>query len=85
MNLNSDIRKKYTHLKNLFTEMNRVLVAYSGGIDSTLLLKIGTDQLGDNCVGAIAVSASLSKNEHKEALVMGQSIGAHLFELKQMS
>ena len=81
MKLNSDIRIKYSHLKSLFAEMNRVLVAYSGGIDSTLLLKIGTDQLGDNCIGVIAVSASLSKNEHKEALEMGQSIGAHLFEL----
>jgi pyridinium-3,5-biscarboxylic acid mononucleotide sulfurtransferase len=82
MKLNSDIRKKYNHLKGLFTEMNRVLVAYSGGIDSTLLLKVGTDQLGDDCIGAIAVSASLSVNEHKDALEVGRNIGAHLFELE---
>jgi uncharacterized protein len=47
-----------------------------------LLLKVGTEQLGENCVGVIAVSASLSKNEHKEALELAQQIGAHIYELE---
>ncbi|MEM9506190.1 MAG: TIGR00268 family protein, partial [Cyanobacteria bacterium P01_E01_bin.35] len=38
---------KLTQLKNLFQEMERALIAYSGGVDSTLVAKIAYDVLGD--------------------------------------
>ena len=41
----------------------RVAVAYSGGIDSTLVLKVAHDELGDNAVGFTAVSASMPHYE----------------------
>ena len=82
MILNSDVLTKYNNLKSLLSDMGQVLVAYSGGIDSTLLLKIGTDLLGTDCLGVIAISPSISKREHQEALETSKSIGAHLLEIE---
>jgi uncharacterized protein len=49
------IEEKYTHLKEIFRAMGRVVVAYSGGVDSSLLLKVAKDTLGDG--NAVAVTA----------------------------
>ena len=80
--LNTHLEAKYDHLIRLFEKMRRVLIAYSGGIDSTLLLKVGTDQLGKNCIGVIAVSGSLAKNEYIEALEIAGMINANIIEVK---
>ena len=36
---------KHQHLQKLLKEMGRVLIAFSGGVDSTLLLKVAKDVL----------------------------------------
>ena len=46
---------KLNHLKGLLTKMGGVLVAYSGGVDSTLVLKVAMDTLGRD--GVLAVTA----------------------------
>ena len=38
--MNQDLRNKYNQLKEFFLEHEEVVIAYSGGVDSTLLLKI---------------------------------------------
>ena len=80
--LNTHLEAKYDHLIRLFKKMHRVLVAYSGGIDSTLLLKVGTDQLGKKCTGVIAVSVSLAKDEYVEAIEIAGMINANILEVK---
>lgn len=80
--LNTHLEAKHDHLIRLFKKMRRVLIAYSGGIDSTLLLKVGTDQLSKNCIGVIAVSGSLAKNEYIEALEIAGMINANIIEVK---
>lgn len=64
----------------MLLEMERVAVAYSAGIDSTLLLKVAHDTLGENAIGLTAVSASLPALEKEEAAQLAQQIGArHVF------
>lgn len=56
-----------------------LLVAFSGGVDSTLLLKVAHTVLGDRAGGAIAVSASLPASELGEAKGLASLIGAVLY------
>lgn len=59
--------------------LGRVAVAYSGGVDSTLVLKAAIDALGkDNVVALLAVSPSLPQLEKEEAVTLAAELGARL-------
>ncbi len=77
----SEADVKLVRLQDILTEMDSVLVAYSGGVDSVLLLKVATMTLGERAVGAIGVSASLAEDEYKEALEIAEQIGARVMEV----
>ncbi len=66
---------KLTQLKTIFTEMERALIAYSGGIDSTLVAKVAYDVLGDRALAVTAVSPSLLPEELEDAKVQAATIG----------
>lgn len=68
-------------LKSLIKGLDRVLIAYSGGIDSTLVLKLAHDYLGENAAAAIAVSPSLAKHDLEDARRVAREIGCQLVEL----
>ncbi len=53
------IEEKLGRLKEIFQSMGRVLVAFSGGVDSTLLLKVARDTLGDKNVLAVTALSPL--------------------------
>jgi uncharacterized protein len=56
------------------------LVAFSGGVDSTFLLKVAVEELGEKAVALTALSASVAEDEREEAAALGRKIGArHLF------
>lgn len=74
----SDLDEKRARLEQIIDEMGRVIVAFSAGVDSTLVLKVAHDRLGDNALGVTAVSPSLPKSELKEAIELAQLIGARL-------
>ncbi len=66
---------KLTQLRNLFVEMDRALIAYSGGIDSTLVAKIAYDVLGDRALAVTAKSPSLLPEELEDATIQAATIG----------
>jgi len=66
---------KLTQLQALFAQMERALIAYSGGIDSTLVAKIAFDVLGDRALAVTAESPSLLPEDLEEALIQAATIG----------
>jgi pyridinium-3,5-biscarboxylic acid mononucleotide sulfurtransferase len=69
------IELKLEKLRNLFSEMERAAIAYSGGIDSTLVAKVAYDVLGDRALAITAKSPSLLPEELEDAIAQAQSIG----------
>ncbi|GAB4329698.1 MAG: ATP-dependent sacrificial sulfur transferase LarE [Leptolyngbyaceae cyanobacterium] len=69
------LEQKLEQLRALFAEMDRALIAYSGGIDSTLVAKVAWDVLGDRALAVTAVSPSLLPEDLQEACIQAQEIG----------
>ena len=69
------LEQKLEQLKVLFAQMDRALIAYSGGIDSTLVAKIACDVLGDRALAVTAVSPSLLPEELEDARIQAAEIG----------
>ncbi len=55
--------------------MGRVLIAYSGGVDSAFLLRVARDEIGENAVPFIGLSPSLMPEEHDSALELARQMG----------
>ncbi|MGP1386765.1 MAG: ATP-dependent sacrificial sulfur transferase LarE [Thainema sp.] len=66
---------KLDQLTALFSEMEQALVAYSGGIDSTLVAKVAYDVLCDRALAITAVSPSLLPEDLEDAKVQAATIG----------
>ncbi|NJR52028.1 MAG: ATP-dependent sacrificial sulfur transferase LarE [Leptolyngbyaceae cyanobacterium CSU_1_3] len=67
--------QKLDQLKALFAEMENALIAYSGGIDSTLVAKIAWDVLGDRAIAVTAESPSLLPEDLQDARIQAAEIG----------
>lgn len=68
---------KLTKLKKILKSLKSVLIAYSGGVDSTFLLKIAVDTLGSkNVLAVTARSETYPHREFKEAKKLARQIGA---------
>jgi pyridinium-3,5-biscarboxylic acid mononucleotide sulfurtransferase len=80
--LNGETRAKYERLQAILREMESVLIAYSGGVDSALLLKVARDVLGERAVGAIAASPAYADEETEGAIGAAAQMGIPLITLE---
>ncbi len=72
----SEAYEKYEKLKTILREMGSVLVAFSGGVDSTFLLRVAHDLLGGRAVAFTATSPTYPETEFFESVALAREIGA---------
>ncbi|MBR3634557.1 MAG: ATP-dependent sacrificial sulfur transferase LarE [Lachnospiraceae bacterium] len=70
-----ELLEKYEKLKEYFKDLGSVAIAYSSGVDSTLLLYTAYDVLKDRCLAVTASSCSFPKRELNEATDFCKKIG----------
>jgi pyridinium-3,5-biscarboxylic acid mononucleotide sulfurtransferase len=70
------LQSKYNDLKTALSSLGRVLVCFSGGVDSTFLLKVAFDELGrNNVLALIAQSKTYPRHECDAAIALAAQIG----------
>ncbi len=75
---NLDWRERLERLRALLASLPVAVVAYSGGVDSSLLLRVAHEQLGERALGVIGRSDSYALRELEQALAQADVIGAQI-------
>jgi uncharacterized protein len=73
--MQASLQAKYDHLCNLITEAGSAIIAFSGGVDSTFLLKVCVDKVGEKALAITARSETFPERELKEAKTLAGLIG----------
>jgi uncharacterized protein len=74
--MQESLQEKYDHLCNIVVQADSAIIAFSGGVDSTFLLKVCVDELGERALAVTARSETFPVRELKEAKTLARQIGA---------
>lgn len=77
-----DAEDKLKKLQGILKSMGSVVVAFSGGVDSTFLVKVSKDILGDNVLAVTASSLTFPEREMNEAVEFAKKVGARHMVIK---
>ena len=76
--MSTPVNEKYHRLQSILREMGSVVIGYSGGVDSTFLLKVACDVLGSNAIAVIGRSETYPTSEYEDAVRVAREIGARI-------
>lgn len=79
--LSQRTEEKYERLRSILCDLGAVAIGYSGGVDSTLLLKVARDVLGAKALAVIGKSATYPTAEYEEAVTLAKSFSARYIEV----
>lgn len=74
--MDQQLQPKLDKLRALFTPMRSVMVAFSGGVDSTFLLKVAHDTIGERAIALTTTSPTMPEQDRDTAIKMAHQIGA---------
>jgi pyridinium-3,5-biscarboxylic acid mononucleotide sulfurtransferase len=78
-----DIHQKFSSLQSTLKKLGRAVVAYSGGVDSSFLLKVAVDTMGaENVIACIGISPSLAASQKATALKTAKTIEVAVRQIK---
>lgn len=84
--MQASLQKKYDHLRNIIIKADSAIIAFSGGVDSTFLMKVCVDELGERALAVTARSETFPDRELQEAKDLARLIGAEhlIIETKEL-
>jgi uncharacterized protein len=75
-------KNKLEKLKAMLSEKDKLLIAYSGGVDSSLLAKVALDILGANAISVVLDMEAMPRSELRQAVDLAKSLGLNFRVVK---
>ncbi len=81
--LSPELKIKLAKCRDSLRSIGKSVIAFSGGVDSTFLLALAVETLGDdNVIAGIGISPSLAQRERSAAKALAETIGVRLIEVQ---
>ena len=74
--MTEQLQRKLNQLRAIFVPMRSVMVAFSGGVDSTFVLKVAHDTIGERVIALTTTSPTMPDEDRDTAIRMAAEIGA---------